>query len=48
MQAEKLVPFGSNETAIYQTPQVIELGDVVALTNGNQADDTADMGSYYY
>jgi hypothetical protein len=48
MQADKLTPSGSNATAIYQTPQVIELGDIVALTNGSGADDTADMNQYYY
>lgn len=48
MQAGMLTPSGSNATAIYQTPQVIELGDVVELTNGSSHDDTADMGSYYY
>ncbi|WP_433268226.1 lasso RiPP family leader peptide-containing protein [Actinosynnema sp. CS-041913] len=48
MQAGTLTPSGSNTTTTYQTPQVIELGDVVTLTNGTSQDDTADMGSYYY
>ncbi|MEO6082333.1 MAG: lasso RiPP family leader peptide-containing protein [Umezawaea sp.] len=46
MQAVTQAPLES--TAIYQTPQVIELGDVVALTNGTSVDDTADMSGYYY
>lgn len=44
MLADKLTP----AVAIYETPQVIELGEVVALTNGNAEDDTADMGQYYF
>ncbi|WP_309112755.1 lasso RiPP family leader peptide-containing protein [Saccharothrix sp.] len=47
MQAVKGTPSGS-DAMIYETPQVVELGDVVALTNGNSQDDTADMGEYYY
>lgn len=46
MQADKQAPLEPN--AIYQTPQVIELGDAVALTNGTGADDTADMRRYYF
>lgn len=44
MLAEKVTP----SVAIYETPQVIELGDIVELTNGNGADDTADMNAYYW
>jgi hypothetical protein len=48
MQAGTLTPSGLSTTAIYETPQVIELGDVVELTNGNTSEDTADMSQYYY
>lgn len=48
MQAGTLTPSGSSTTTNYETPQVIELGDVVELTNGNTNEDTADMSQYYY
>jgi hypothetical protein len=37
-----------SEVLQYETPQVIELGGVVDLTNGNTDRDTADMNQYYY
>jgi hypothetical protein len=39
---------GSVANTEYETPQVIELGGVVDLTNGNTDQDTADMNQYYY
>jgi hypothetical protein len=35
-------------TLNYETPQLVEFGDVVELTRGSGADDTADMMKYYY
>lgn len=48
MSAAIWSPSEVRDSSQYETPQVIELGGVVALTNGNGADDTADMNQYYY
>lgn len=32
----------------YEPPELLEVGDVVELTNGHRFDDTADMKRYYY
>lgn len=32
----------------YEAPTLVEVGDIVELTNGTRAHDTADMKRYYY
>lgn len=33
---------------LYEVPELVEVGDVVELTNGHRFNDTADMKRYYY
>ena len=33
---------------LYEAPELVEVGDVVELTNGHRFNDTADMKRYYY
>lgn len=32
----------------YEAPALVEVGDVVELTNGHKFEDTADMKRYYW
>lgn len=38
----------SQRSESYEPPELLEVGDVVELTNGHRFDDTADMKRYYY
>jgi hypothetical protein len=38
----------TDSTQQYEAPQVIELGNVVELTQGTAADDTADQATAKY
>lgn len=49
MTAGTWTPDGSVASAMqYETPRVIEWGNVVEVTNGTSRDDTADMRKYYF
>ncbi len=48
MSAGTWTPSGSVSNEQYEMPSIIEVGGVVALTNGSGAYDTADLNEYYY
>jgi hypothetical protein len=48
MSAEQSHPHTDVPAPEYEAPELVELGNIVELTNGSAQDDTSDLKKWYY
>jgi hypothetical protein len=48
MSADQPHPHADVPASEYEAPELVEVGNIVELTNGAAEDDTSDMKKWYY